>query len=190
MKEQKKWYDYLWIVELTYLCLGFFNILFAWLGLIFFFVPLIISLVKGTKSYCNRYCGRGQVFALLGGRFGLSRKKDIPNWMKSKAFRYGFPVRLSDLFLHHVFPDVMEHLSCVCGYTESETGRDPAVDLQTALALGLSRHSVSSRCCPVCLWLLQRDADINSSGTLHYDSVQTEKLVRLLSHGNHDPADL
>ena len=31
-----------------------------------------------------------QLFSLLGGRFGLSRKKDIPGWMKSKWFRYGF----------------------------------------------------------------------------------------------------
>lgn len=30
----KKWYDYLWIVSLTYLILGFLNILFAWLGLL------------------------------------------------------------------------------------------------------------------------------------------------------------
>ena len=30
------------------------------------------------------------LFGLLGGRFGLSRKKDVPRWMKSKAFRYGF----------------------------------------------------------------------------------------------------
>ena len=53
-----------------YLLLGFFNILFAWLGLLCFFIPLIISVVSGTKSYCNRYCGRGQLFGLLGGRFG------------------------------------------------------------------------------------------------------------------------
>ena len=70
--------------------LGFVNILFAWLGLLCFFIPLIISVVSGTKGYCNRYCGRGQLFSVLGGRFGLSRKKDIPRWMKSKAFRYGF----------------------------------------------------------------------------------------------------
>ncbi len=31
MKKQKKWYDYLWIVSLLYLVLGFFNIMFAWL---------------------------------------------------------------------------------------------------------------------------------------------------------------
>lgn len=87
---KKKWYDYLWLLSLTYLILGFFNILFAWLGLLCFFIPLIIALVYGTKSYCNRYCGRGQLFSLIGGRFGLSRRQDIPRWMKSKTFRYGF----------------------------------------------------------------------------------------------------
>lgn len=55
---KKHWYDYLWIVSLTYLILGFFHILFAWLGLLCFFIPLIISIVQGSKGYCNRYCGR------------------------------------------------------------------------------------------------------------------------------------
>ncbi|MCI8534041.1 MAG: 4Fe-4S binding protein [Hungatella sp.] len=87
---KKHWYDYLWIVSLTYLILGFVNILFAWLGLLCFFIPLMISIAKGSKGYCNRYCGRGQLFGLLGGKFGLSRKKDIPKWMRSKWFRYGF----------------------------------------------------------------------------------------------------
>ncbi len=97
--KQKHWYDYLWIVSAAYLILGFFNILFAWLGLLCFFIPLIIALVNGTKGYCNRYCGRGQLFSLLGGRFGLSRKKDIPAWMKSKVFRYGFLLFFLVMFL-------------------------------------------------------------------------------------------
>ena len=88
----KKWYDYLWIFSTVYLILGFVNILFAWLGLLCFFIPLLISIFGGSKAYCNRYCGRGQLFSLLGGRFGLSRKKDIPRWMRSKLFRYGFLV--------------------------------------------------------------------------------------------------
>ena len=95
---KRHWYDHLWVVSLTYLILGFFNILFAWLGLFCFFIPLIISAVKGTKGYCNRYCGRGQLLGLLGGRFGLSRRKDIPKWMKSKGFRYGFLVFFFAMF--------------------------------------------------------------------------------------------
>ena len=87
---KKHWYDYLWIASLTYLILGFFNILFAWLGLICFITPLLIAIFGGSKAYCNRYCGRGQLFALIGGRFGLSRKKNPPKFLKSKWFRYGF----------------------------------------------------------------------------------------------------
>ena len=90
MKNKKKWYDFLWIFSTTYIILGFFNILFAWLGMICFITPLAISIIKGNKAYCNKYCGRGQLFALLGGRFGLSRKKDMPRWMRSPYFRYGF----------------------------------------------------------------------------------------------------
>ena len=99
----KKWYDYLWIFSTIYLILGFVNILFAWLGLLCFFIPLLISIFGGSKAYCNRYCGRGQLFSLLGGRFGLSRKKDIPRWMRSKPFRYGFLVFFFVMFFQMLF---------------------------------------------------------------------------------------
>ncbi|MBR5509820.1 MAG: 4Fe-4S binding protein [Lachnospiraceae bacterium] len=95
---KKKWYDYLWIFSTTYLILGFFNILFAWLGMICFITPLMIALIKGNKAYCNRYCGRGQLFSLLGGHFGLSRKKDMPGWMRSTGFRYGFLIFFLTMF--------------------------------------------------------------------------------------------
>ena len=36
---KKHWYDYLWIATTLYLILGFFNILFAWLGLLCFLYP-------------------------------------------------------------------------------------------------------------------------------------------------------
>ena len=111
---KKRWYDYLWILSLTYLILGFFNILFAWLGLLCFFIPLLISAVKGTKGYCNRYCGRGQLFGLLGGRAGLSRKRDIPKWMKSKGFRYGFLIFFFVMFFQMLWNTCLLYTSrCV-----------------------------------------------------------------------------
>ena len=58
--KQKHWYDYLWIASAAYLLLGFFNILFAWLGLLCFFIPLLIALASGLNVSFNRYCGRGQ----------------------------------------------------------------------------------------------------------------------------------
>ena len=90
--KNRHWYDYLWVASLAYLLLGFFNILFAWLGLLCFFIPLALAASGHGKAYCNRYCGRGQLFGLLGGGLGLSRKRDVPRWMKSRAFRYGFLV--------------------------------------------------------------------------------------------------
>ena len=94
----RKWYDFLSIFSTIYLLLGFFNILFAWIGLICFFTPLIISIIMGNKAYCNRYCGRGQLFSILGGRFGLSRKRDMPRWMVSPYFRYGFLIFFLAMF--------------------------------------------------------------------------------------------
>lgn len=97
---KKRWYHYLWIFSILYTAMGFINILFAWIGLICFSVPLILSLAKGNKSYCNKYCGRGQLFSLLGDQYGFSRKKDIPAWMKSKWFRYGFLIFFFLMFLN------------------------------------------------------------------------------------------
>jgi hypothetical protein len=87
---KKKWYDYLWIAELLYLSLGLFNILFAWLGMIFFTTPLLFAIVGGNKAYCNKYCGRGQLFALLGAKLKLSRNAAPPKFLRSALFRYGF----------------------------------------------------------------------------------------------------
>lgn len=96
--KKKRWNDYLWIASTVYLILGFVNIMFAWLGLICFLVPLGISIFKGNKAYCNSYCGRGQLFDLLGNQLKLSRKKDMPGFLKSKWFRYGFLIFFLTMF--------------------------------------------------------------------------------------------
>lgn len=100
---KKKWYEYLWIFSSVYLLLGFFNILFAWLGLICFITPLAISIAKSNKAYCNKYCGRGQLFELLGGKLGLSRKKTPPKFLRSKWFRYGFLTFFMTMFMLMIF---------------------------------------------------------------------------------------
>lgn len=97
----KNWYDYLWVVEITYFVLGFFNILFAWLGMIFFFTPLAIAVIKGNKSYCNKYCGRGQLFAKLGQK--ISRDRPLPKFMRTTYFRYGFLTFFMVMFLNMIF---------------------------------------------------------------------------------------
>ena len=50
---KKRWYDYLWIYEIVYFSLGFFNILFAWLGMIDFLLPLCLAVFGGNKWFCS-----------------------------------------------------------------------------------------------------------------------------------------
>lgn len=102
-KKNKKWFEYLWIVSIIYLILGFFNIIFAWLGMICFLVPLLISIIKGNKSYCNKYCGRGQLFELIGGSFGFSRNKNTPKFLVSPIFRYGFLAFFMIMFMFMIY---------------------------------------------------------------------------------------
>ena len=97
---KKKWYDYLWIFSTLYLLLGFVNILFAWLGLIDFMVPLIIAIARGNKAFCNRYCGRGQLLQQCGA---CSRHVNAPRWLASKWFRYGFLAFFLSMFGNMIF---------------------------------------------------------------------------------------
>lgn len=89
-QKQSHWHDYLWAASALYLILGLFNITFAWLGLLCFFIPLLMALFGADKGYCNRYCGRGQLFSLLGNRFKLSRRLPMPRFLSSTWFRYAF----------------------------------------------------------------------------------------------------
>ena len=101
--KNKKWYEYLWMWSILYFALGFFNILFAWLGMIDFIVPLLFAIFGGNKGFCNQYCGRGQLFAVLGGRVKLSRGKQAPRFLASKWFRYGFLIFFLTMFGNMVF---------------------------------------------------------------------------------------
>lgn len=96
--KKNHWYDYLWIWSILYFALGFFNILFAWLGLIDFLLPLIFAAAGGNKFFCNSLCGRGQLLNKLGSGCKLSRGKPSPRWFSSKGFRYGFLVFFLAMF--------------------------------------------------------------------------------------------
>lgn len=101
-KGRKTIKDYMWVLSVAYLILGFFNIIFAWLGMICFVVPLVLSVAGKGKLYCNQYCGRGQMLDLMGNKWKLSRYKDIPRFLRSKWFRYGFLVFFMGMFMSMV----------------------------------------------------------------------------------------
>jgi len=99
--KKKHWYDNLWIWEIIYFSLGFFNILFAWLGMIEFLLPLMLAIFGGNKAFCNNFCGRGQLFQKLGTK--VSRNKPTPKFMYSKGFRYGFLAFFLFMFGNMIF---------------------------------------------------------------------------------------
>ena len=101
--KKKRWYDYLWIMTIVYFALGFFNILFAWLGMIDFLLPLVLAIFGGNKFFCNRLCGRGQLFHKLGCDLKCSRNRLTPGWLSSKWFRYGFLAFFLTMFGNMVF---------------------------------------------------------------------------------------
>lgn len=98
MTKKKHWYDYLWIWTIGYFVLGFFNILFAWLGMIDFLLPLFIAIFGGNKFFCNHLCGRGQLFTVIPKALKCSRQKPAPSWLSSKWFRYGFLIFFLTMF--------------------------------------------------------------------------------------------
>ena len=54
----KHWYDYLWVYAIIYFALGFFNILFAWLGMIDFLLPLFLSQSAPDDPAAGILCGK------------------------------------------------------------------------------------------------------------------------------------
>ncbi len=99
---KKHWYDYLWIFSSIYLILGLFNILFAWLGLICFLVPLMISVVKGAKPIAIDSAGAGSCSNCLAANLGFHGRKHRQNFCGQNGFDMGF-----DLFYDHVPVDAL-----------------------------------------------------------------------------------
>ena len=99
--KNKKWSEYLWLVTIPYFVLGYFNIMFAWIGMIFFMTPLAFAIFKGNKTYCHNYCERGQFYTVVGKK--LSRNKPMPKFMTTSAFRYGFLTFFMVMFANMIF---------------------------------------------------------------------------------------
>ena len=96
--KKKNWYEWLWIWPVVYFSLGFVNILFAWLGMIDFLLPLFIAIFFGNKWFCNNICGRAQLFVFLSRKCGCSRQKIAPKWLSSNWFRNGFLIFFLTMF--------------------------------------------------------------------------------------------
>lgn len=84
----RDWKNYLFIVALLFFALGFFNIVFAWLGFICMVLPFLFLAKDGRKTWCQNYCPRVNLFTQLFKNLSLTGKAG-PNWLirgKAKWF--------------------------------------------------------------------------------------------------------
>ena len=92
MVNTKHWTEYLWIWAVVYFVLGYFNILFAWLGLLDFTIPLVLSSTGKGKYFCNNLCARGKLLRLTGTLVKGKRRvsKTAPRFISGFPFRLAF----------------------------------------------------------------------------------------------------
>lgn len=111
----KRWDRYLYLVTLLFFTLGFFNIMFAFLGLICLILPFIFLVKDKKKTWCQRYCPRSNLFTRLfkgrslTGQFGLDWLiKGNGKWIMLVYF--GFNLFVITMSTIRVSRDLMEPL--------------------------------------------------------------------------------
>ena len=84
----RDWKKYLYFVTITFFALGFFNIIFAWLGFACMILPFVFLAKDRKKTWCQNYCPRANLFSFLFKGRSLTGKTG-PKWLiqgKTKWF--------------------------------------------------------------------------------------------------------
>lgn len=77
---KKNWTNYLYILTLLFFALGFFNIIFAWAGFACIITPFILLAKNKSKTWCQGYCPRANLFSVLFQNTSLTGKPG-PKWL-------------------------------------------------------------------------------------------------------------
>lgn len=88
----RDWKKYSYIITILFFVLGFFNIIFAWLGFACMTLPFILLIKDEKKTWCQSYCPRVSLFQRLFGSRSLTGKSG-PKWLtrgKVKWFVLGY----------------------------------------------------------------------------------------------------
>lgn len=99
---KKSWKSNLYILTILFFILGFFNILFAWLGFACMIIPFVLLARDGKKTWCHNYCPRASLFTVLFKNKPFIRKS-APKWLTKgglkEFFLYYFGFNLFILFM-------------------------------------------------------------------------------------------
>ncbi len=78
-------WQYYYIFTLIFFALGFFNIIFGWLGLACMILPFILLFKDKKKSWCQHYCPRASLFSKLFKNRSSFGQKGIEWLIKGKV---------------------------------------------------------------------------------------------------------
>lgn len=62
------WRKYSYLITIVFFVLGFFNILFAWLGFGCLILPFVLLAINKNKTWCQDYCPRANLFGVFRNR--------------------------------------------------------------------------------------------------------------------------
>jgi hypothetical protein len=77
---KKNWANYFFILTLLFFTLGFFNIIFAYLGLVCLILPFVLLVKDKKKTWCQKYCPRSNLYKTLFTGRSLTGKAG-PDWL-------------------------------------------------------------------------------------------------------------
>lgn len=99
---KKNWTNKLYLFTISLFTLGFFNIIFAWLGFLCMIIPFVLLVKNGEKTWCQSYCPRASFFTvLLQGRSltGSAAPKWLTKGKMKWIFLIYFAINLLVLFM-------------------------------------------------------------------------------------------
>ena len=76
---------YGFFILIAYLIAAYFYMPLGMIAIICMMAPIIFALMGKKRYWCGNFCPRGIFFQNVTGRF--SRRKPIPNFLKSVGFR-------------------------------------------------------------------------------------------------------
>lgn len=79
-QNDSNWKNHLYLVTLLFFALGFFNIIFAWLGFLCMLMPFVLLFRDRKKTWCQGNCPRANLYQkLFTGRSVTGRR--TPDWL-------------------------------------------------------------------------------------------------------------
>jgi polyferredoxin len=89
---KRDWKHYLFVITIIFFILGFFNIIFAWLGFVCMISPFVFLAKDGKKTWCQNYCPRSKLLSVLFKNRSITGKAG-PSWLikgKAKWFVFAY----------------------------------------------------------------------------------------------------